>query len=1072
MPRLPLALALGLIALALSGRPDWLTAQTMGSPAQTGLFTTRNLGVGDGLPQSSVTQLQLDDDGFLWGATYGGLFRFDGRRFLTVVPNRDDDANGLAITGMISSAKGGFWITNTRGAVSRLLEGIVVEALPIADDIPPVDFPTSLHETRDGRVWLLGWGRARTWDGARWSTLPTDVQRAWPGTPLFEDASGNLLVSTTQGYMNLAGGRPLPYPFQQIRTTSFTSTTYTDTLGRPWIGARDHFYLYDPPRLIPIPEARGILLGVFPRYDGSVWIVTFAGVWLAKGPGLDRPGQVETETLTLAKVDLPPSLEILSAALTRDDVLMLGLLGQGLLAVTPAVALPVNLPSYLLNSQPDTMARPVHSVVADSSGGLWVSRECREVTRLVGPKLTSFRTSGASLERTHTVDEGCTRSLHITRDGALLVGIPRGMLRVRLDSSEIERIAIPGPAPEGPATPIAQPAPVSFLELGGDSLLVGMTDGRLVLIRPGEPTIPWPGWMPVGGGITALAQNDSGTRWIGAESQLWAIYPDGAIRLDSDPESLSRSGQIRILHPEPDGGLWIGRYGGGLTYRHANGRRTDVPLQDPTLSTLVPAGDGAFWIAQNSGISILPSGLLDAVRQGLPFTPAVQRLQVRDGIPEVNNGRPAAALLPSGLLAVGTVGGLLLLDPSALPSSVATPPIRVGSIRTSSGTLEATGGFLALPMGDRDLEVDLAIPAYRTSSPVQLRYRIAQTGMRNRPGEWVNLSYGEALRLGGLAPGRRRLEIEATVPGGSWVAATPVDFLVRPLFAERRSVQLGIFILVLILVLLLIRGRIREQERERRLALERRLEAERERHLGELALMGRHAVAGELTASLAHEMGQPLAAMLQTATAVKAEMAAAPLPPEVLEETMEELVGQIHRARTVLQGMRRFLRSDSPQFESLDLMEVLNEIRDLVQRQLRRAKVTLLIEGPSEPIEVAGERVLIQQTLIILIANAMDAVDGLPADRRTLRLRVKPVGEGGRATLQDVGSGIARERLKTLFEPFQTTKHTGMGMGLLIARRIVRSHRGGLQIRSREGAGTVVSFWIPKNDRSGEQPPI
>lgn len=370
------------------------------------------------------------------------------------------------------------------------------------------------------------------------------------------------------------------------------------------------------------------------------------------------------------------------------------------------------------------------------------------------------------------------------------------------------------------------------------------------------------------------------------------------------------------------------------------------------------------------------------------------------------------------------------------------------------------------------MEVELAIPSFRSFDVIQLRYRISTTGVRPRPGDWISLPYGEPLRLGGLAPGRRRLEVEAIIPGGSWIAADPLDFDVRPLMAERRSVQLGLVFLILSLVLLLIRGRIREQERERSLGMERRLEAERERHLSELALMGRHAVAGELTASLAHEMGQPLTAMLQTATAVKAEMEAAPLSAEAMHETMEELVGQIHRARNVLQGMRRFLRSDTPRVEVLDLREVVEEVRDLMRRELRQARVNLEISAPDDAVWVAGERVLIQQTLIILIGNAMDAVEGRPVRQRVIRLRLKSASGGGRITVQDSGAGMTRDRIRTIFEPFQTSKTKGMGMGLPIARRIVRGHRGVIRIRSQEGSGTVVSIWLPGTRPEGDYPPV
>lgn len=908
------------------------------------------------------------------------------------------------------------------------------------------------------------------WDGQQWHLQPTRAARSWPATPLLEDGAGNLIMSAVDRYVNLAGDGGLPFPFSRIEITSWTSGAAADNAGRVWIGARDHFYVHEPPRLLQIPTVRGLLLRALTRSDGSVWLVTFAGAWLARGPGLDRPGILDPETIEVTQVELPVGLEILSATVTRDDVLILGLLGQGLLTVTPSASLLIDARPYLLH--PDTLSRTVHSVVSDTRGGLWISRDCGDIARLTGSALESLNRPSATLLRTYALEDDCVRSLHLTQGGALLAGVPHGLLRIHPGEDTLDRIRLPESSTPDPGTLMAQPAPTSYLELGPDSIMVGTSDGRLLLLTPRNTVLPWPGWDPMDGGIGALARTDDGILWIGAEGRLWSIQPDGSIRPDRAIPDRSPLEPIRVLLPESGGGLWMGRYGGGLTYRSPNGVRTPVPLADQTLSSILVSDDGSFWIAQNSGIAILRPDLVEAVRQGRAFTPISQRLLIQDGVPETNNGRPAGVRLPSGLMAIGTVNGLLLVDPSAVPATGVSPTIRLENIRTASGTWSLKNGRLELPATERILEVELAIPSFRSSDAIQLRYRISTGGIRGRSGEWINLAFGEPLRLGGLEAGRRRLEVEAIVPGGAWVAAEPLDFRVHPLLMERRSVQLGLALLIFILVMLLIQGRIRERDQKRSLAMERRLEAERERHLGELALMGRHSVAGELTASLAHEMGQPLTAMLQTASAVKAEMEVAPLSPEAMNDTMEELVGQIHRARNVLQGMRRFLRSETPQIELLDLAEVVEEVRELMRRELHEARVTLDIEAPDEPVSVAGERVLIQQTLIILLSNAKDAVEGLPIYRRTLRLRIKAVQGGGRITVQDGGRGITPEKLRTLFEPFQTTKSKGMGMGLPIARRIVRSHRGVIRIRSLEGSGTVVSVWLPATTRKGDHPPV
>ena len=127
---------------------------------------------------------------------------------------------------------------------------------------------------------------------------------------------------------------------------------------------------------------------------------------------------------------------------------------------------------------------------------------------------------------------------------------------------------------------------------------------------------------------------------------------------------------------------------------------------------------------------------------------------------------------------------------------------------------------------------------------------------------------------------------------------------------------------------------------------------------------------------------------------------------------------------------------------------------------------------PAEPLWILAERVLIQQILIILFSNALDAMERIPVGRRRVRVRARAAGDGVRITVQDEGQGIEAALLPRIFEPFETHKQNGMGMGLAIARRIVRSHGGEIRIRSHMGAGTTVSFWLPRVTHSGDQPRV
>lgn len=1052
-----------------------------GSPTLPGVSAhVRTWGVSEGLPQSSVTDLALDEDGFLWGSTYGGLFRFDGRHFRTFQPERNTGNNSLAITSMAPSARGGLWIVSAFGAVTRVVDGVVVEELPIPDRLPPGEFPAVIHEAADGRVWMVGWASARTWDGKAWTVQAEALQRVWPARGIYEDARGNVILSTPLGFRSKAEetlvlppfdrlARPMPEPRE-------SAAPFQDAEGRLWIGSSKEFIVHADGETHDVPVATGLLLGAFPRYDGSVWIVTYEGIWLARGPGLDRPGTLHSQTLSVAPLEPNPfsgGVEPLSVAMTRDDVLMVGTLGRGLMAITQESVYRVDIRPFLADTRPDTLSPPVHSVLADASEGLWVSRECGQAIRVEGSLLQSFQDPAATLEVTDRFGT-CVRSLHLTSDHVLHAGIPAGYLALRPGSLQVDSVPLPIPVGTEPLTLLSLPYPRAFLELGEDTLLIGLTNGSLVKVPRSSPMVAHgvPDPQPSRASFSILQRGYDGIIWAGFEGGLTALNPDGSFGSHGSIELPGDTREIRAILSEEGGGLWIASYGRGLSYRTPDGAVHQVQLADPTISGMVGLEDGSLWLAQNSGITILLPDLLNAIREGRPQPPLIRRISIDEGAREVNNGRPAMTQLSSGLLAVATVEGLLLIDPRTLPPPQGSRPIRIDGVRTASGLVDATSEVLRLPLGERTVEVDLVMAVFRSTDPVRVRYRVAELGLRERVTDWIDLPYGEALRLGGLGAGRKRLEVEAAQPGGGWVRSPSLEIDVPPFMAERSSVQLAIFLLIAGLVVLLIRARLRERAREQRLALQQRVEEERERHLGELALVGRHAVAGELTAALAHEMGQPLAAILQTATAAKRELEAGPIPPAVLKETVDDIVEQIKRARNVLQGLRRFLRAERPQIEALDPADLVRETIELMRREVNRRRATVQLSLPEHSHQILAERVLIQQVLIILLTNALQAGKGLPPARRGIHVRLRPVGDGVRISVQDRGEGIEESLLRVIFEPFQTTKRQGMGMGLPIARRIIGSHRGVIRIRSRKGAGTVVSFWLPCDTGQQDHPPV
>jgi signal transduction histidine kinase len=258
---------------------------------------------------------------------------------------------------------------------------------------------------------------------------------------------------------------------------------------------------------------------------------------------------------------------------------------------------------------------------------------------------------------------------------------------------------------------------------------------------------------------------------------------------------------------------------------------------------------------------------------------------------------------------------------------------------------------------------------------------------------------------------------------------------------------------------LLIAGLVFEHRRRRRAEVESR------RHLAAMAHLDRRAAMGELATSLAHELNQPLNAILQNAGVAQMMLAATTVPPALGE--MAEILGDIRnddiRASETIRRMRQLLQKRELEAQPVDLNDVAQETVAIVRPDARSREIELHLDLGTALPPVAGDRVHLQQVVLNLLMNALDAVSAMPADRR--RVQVVTSDEGGevRLAVLDAGTGIAPDGLSKIFEPFFTTKRSGagMGMGLAIARSIVEAHAGRMGAENNTGGGATVWFRLP-----------
>jgi signal transduction histidine kinase len=239
-------------------------------------------------------------------------------------------------------------------------------------------------------------------------------------------------------------------------------------------------------------------------------------------------------------------------------------------------------------------------------------------------------------------------------------------------------------------------------------------------------------------------------------------------------------------------------------------------------------------------------------------------------------------------------------------------------------------------------------------------------------------------------------------------------------------------------------------------------EFEAQRLRQDLTHIGRVSALGELTASLAHELSQPLTAILSNAQSAQHLLAADAVDLESVREILSDIVADDKRAAAVINGLRALIKKGEPEFVPLDLNAIVGEVAWLLRSDTVMRNVSMSLELAPDLPRVRGDRVQLQQAVLNLWLNGLEAMREPHAGARTLAIRTARDGAAAlRFTVQDSGPGIAEEDFGHIFEPLYTTKTEGLGMGLAIVRTIVHAHGGTVGAKNNPQGGASFHVTLP-----------
>jgi PAS domain S-box-containing protein len=250
----------------------------------------------------------------------------------------------------------------------------------------------------------------------------------------------------------------------------------------------------------------------------------------------------------------------------------------------------------------------------------------------------------------------------------------------------------------------------------------------------------------------------------------------------------------------------------------------------------------------------------------------------------------------------------------------------------------------------------------------------------------------------------------------------------------------------------------------------KRIEREAALHRDELAHLSRVALLAELSGSLAHELNQPLTAILSNAQAATRFLNMTPPDLGEVREILVNIVESDKRAGEVIRRLRAMLRKEPANYQVLDVNEVVEDVLRIIRSDLLNRNTETVLELAPDLPHVLGDRIQIQQVLLNLLMNGADAMADEATDERRVTVRSTATPEGGiEVAVSDVGRGIPGEDIERIFSPFVTTKSSGLGLGLAVCTTIIQTHQGRLWASNNPSRGATLHFTLPPLDTRPER---
>lgn len=1059
------ALAAFLALAPARAEPEAGNAGIALAPYDISCWTTDN-----GLPQNSVNDLVQSLEGYLWIATYNGLARFDGVRFLVYDKSNTPAFVHNAVNCLHLDVAGVLWI-GTSGGVVRWRRG----GSPEFEPVPQLAGQTVLSLCGDGSGSLWVGTTDGLWQvGAGGVTRRFGVREGLPAAPIsnLQDAGaeGLWIGSLGGGAGRFSGGRYYPLTTREGLPDDNIHALFRDRDGNLWIGTESGLVRRNRDGLAVFSTADGLadsdIRAIFRDRRRRLWVGTNKGGVNRRDKDLFLPVPLKSFTAN----DSPRSfLE------DREGSLWIGFKG-GLVQLKPGKF-------QTFDRRRGLPADEVRAVVQDRDGGLWIGTVGSGLVHFDGAGFTVYgRESGLLNDRVW--------SLSLAPNGDLWLGTYGGGA-YRFSGGKFERFD----RSRGLSSDSVR---VVYADSRG-WVWVGTNGGGLNVIRDGRIDRYTAADGLAGDIIYAVAESPPGTIWVGAFSGGLSRLENGRITTFGKEAGL-REHAVWALHPDAAGNLWIGTNEHGLVrfrdgqcryFTTADGMAEDIAFQ------VLEDDSGALWMNGNAGLyRVGKEDLLRYERGEITRIPS-QTLGKADGFPNLScggPGQPAGCRGTEGRFWFATARGVVAINPRRIPVNRVAPQLIVDKV-TIDETEYSGNDLIEAPPGDGNVEISYTGASFISPERMLFQYRL-----EGYDRDWVKAGTRRAAFYTNLPPGEYTFHVIACNGDGLWNwEGVRLKFRIRPFYYQTVWFYAGLVCLMALCLWTYHGWRVRNMRaRARRLQAlvdERTREldaARRELEAQNAKLRELDRLKTEFLAAVSHELRTPITSIFGFAkvTQKQFQKISAALDEHVTDPTVRGHIPKVGANLDIItvEG-ERLVRLIS---DGLDLTKIeaglmqwndadwdAAELLALAARAVQgffieHREPRFLVEIEEVRRTVRTDRDRFVQVVSNLVSNAAKHTT-----RGHVRLSARADSDRLRVSVEDTGAGIPAEECGRVFDKFyqsvrpDTRTSRGSGLGLFICRQIVEHYGGAIGVESRPGQGSRFFFDVPllPIPRDAEAPP-